>query len=377
MDQIATHDSPRSMALSGKRTRPVLLVGLSLFLLPIGGGTAAQERGTGSELERYLVTLGLTASDLRAAAQGDAAVRLLPTQEGRDVAVAGVIGVRALRAVAVTRAMGDPALIAVGASRLGVFNDPPSLADVHDVAFDRSDYRDLRGCRPTDCDFKMSAGAMSAFARAVDWSSPNAKAQADDGLRTGLLRLVADYRRHGNVAMPLYADGGSEVRAGDAFAALVAQAREMVAFAPDVLRYLTTYPAAPPIGARGFVYWSENRVGRMRATLTVNHVVTYVPPSGTAFLAKKMIYANHYLEGGLDLPAIVDAGTSAGTAVGASAGTPNVYLFAVRRFRFDYLPVGLFNVRGRVRNQLVDRTRADLVRTRMAIEQPAASSSGR
>ena len=41
-----------------------------------------------------------------------------------------------------------------------------------------------------------------------------------------------------------------------------------------------------------------------------------------------------------------------------------------------YLPGGLFNVRGRVRSQLVDRTRADLARTRAAIEQPVASSGG-
>jgi len=341
-----------------------VLVGLTLLFLPIGRGPAAQDRRVSSDLERYVVMLGLNASDLRAAAQGDAAVKLLPTQDGRDVAVAGVIGVRGARAVAVARAMGDPALIAPGVSGFGVFGDPPTAGDVQGVAFDRSDYRDLRSCRPGDCDFKLSAGEMAAFTREVDWSSPNAKAQADERLRTGLIRLVADYRRGGNAALPIYDDGGSEVRAGDAFAAVVAQARELAAFAPDVLRYLTAYPAAQPNGARSFVYWSENRVGRMRPTLTVNQVVTYVPPTGTAFLAKKQIYANHYLEGGLDLLAIVDA------PVGSTAGTPNEYLIVVRRFRFDYLPVGFFNVRGRVRSQLIDRTRADLMRTRMAIERP-------
>jgi len=316
--------------------------------------------------------LGFSASHLRAAARGDAAAKLLPTLEGRDVAVAGIVGIRAPRTIAVARAIDDPGLIAAGASQFGVFGNPPSLGDVRDVAFDRAEYRDLRDCRPRDCDVKLSAGEMAAFARDVDWLSPNAKAQADERLRTGLVGLVADYRRRGNAALPIYADGGGEVRGGDAFAALVAQARELAAFAPDVLRYLTTYPAAPPAGARSFVYWSENRIGRMRPTLTVNHVVTYVQPSGTALLAKKTIYANHYLEGGLDLLAIVDAGLPAG----GTGRTPNAYLIVVRRFRFDYLPGGLFNVRGRVRSQLVDRTRADLARTRAAIEQPVASSGG-
>jgi hypothetical protein len=357
------------MASSGKPTRLLLVVALSFLLLPTGGGAEAQGRLVGSELERYLLTLGFGASHLRAAARGDAAVKLLTTQDNRDVAVAGVIGVRAPRAVAVARVLDGPAFIAAGASRFGVFGDPPAAGDVRGVAFERSEYRDLRSCRPGDCDFKLSAGEMAAFARDVDWSASNAKAQADERLRAGLVRLVADYRRRGNAAMPTYNDGG-EVRASDAFNALVAQSRELAAFAPDVLRYLTTYPAAQPSDTRSFMYWSENRIGRMRSTLTVDHVVTYVPPAGTAFLAKKQIYASHYFEGGLELLALVEASAPVGVSAPAA-----MYLIVVRRFRFDYLPVGLLNVRGRVRSRLLDATRADLLRTRAATENPSHPSS--
>jgi hypothetical protein len=357
------------MTLSGKRTR-LLLLGLSLLLLP-GGGAAAQA-GVSLQLERYLATLGFSASDLRAAAQGNATARLIPTQEGRDVAVVGVVGVRAPRAVAVARAIDDPGFLSAGTSQFGVFGDPPTVSDVRIVGFDRSDYRDLRGCHQGDCAFKLSAAEMAAFARDIDWSSPNAKAQADDRLRTGLVRLVADYRGGGDAAMPTYNDGDNEVHAGEAFTAIASQARELGAFAPDVLRYLTTYPAGQPTGARNFVYWSESRIGRLRPTLTVNQVVTVAPPSGTAILAKKQLYANHYLEGALEMLAIVDVGTPAG----GSAQAPNVYVIVVRRFRFDNLPVGLFNIRGRVRSQLIDRTRTDLTRTRATIEKPAASSGG-
>ena len=288
------------MASSRIRPRLLLAVALPLLLLPNGSGGEAQGRRADSEVEAYLLTLGLGASQLRAAERGEAAVKLLKTQDGRDVAVAGVIGVRALRAVAVARVLDDPAFIAAGASRFGAFEDPPGVGDVRGVVFDRSEYRELRGCRPGDCKFKMSAGEMAAFARGVDWSAPNAKAQADEHLRTEIVRLVADYRRRGNAAMPTYNNGGGEVRASDAFSALVAQSGEMAAFAPDVVGYLTTYPVAQPIGARNLVYWSESRIGRMRPTLTVNHVVTYAPATGTAFLAKKQIYANHYFEGGME-----------------------------------------------------------------------------
>jgi len=100
--------------------------------------------------------------------------------------------------------------------------------------------------------------------------------------------------------------------------------------------------------------------------------VAVVPASGTAVLAKKQLYANHYLEGALDMLAIVDVGTSAG----GSARAPHVYVILMRRFRFDNLPVGFFNVRGRVRSQLIDRTRTDLTRTRTAIDKPVSPSGG-
>jgi hypothetical protein len=92
-------------------------------------------------------------------------------------------------------------------------------------------------------------------------------------------------------------------------------------------------------------------------------VYTPARPSGVAFVARKQIYANHYFEGAFELLAIVDAGVV--------AGEPTTYLLTVRRFRFDYLPGGLFNIRGRVRRQFVEETRADLERERASL-QPAA-----
>jgi len=44
-------------------------------------------------------------------------------------------------------------------------------------------------------------------------------------------------------------------------------------------------------------------------------------------------------------------------------------VLTVRRFRFDNLPGGLLNIRGRVRKQLVDATRADLERQRSSMQQ--------
>jgi len=311
--------------------------------------------------QQYLQSLGVGSSLLRAADGGQVVVRLIKTDDPRDVAVLGVMTVRATRETVVARALELEGIGAGQTGRVGVFGQPPATADVAAVEFDRSEYKGLRSCHPGDCKFKLSAPAMQSFIAGVDWSSPNAKAQADQRLRGDLVRLVADYERRGSAAMPTY-DDGPGVRSADAFVALLAQhAPTLTAYAPELHQYLATYPAVRPAGAHDFVYWWEKRVPHMRPTLMVDHVVVYAPPDEPAFIVRKQIYASHYTEGGLELLAVLDGDPS--------AAAPIASLITVRRFRFDNLPVGLFNIRGRVRNRLAEATRDDLTRERAAIEQ--------
>jgi hypothetical protein len=342
----------------------VLAVLLPLF--PVIGQTPP--RSLPGTPERYLRTLGLDDAPLRAADGGQVVVRLLKTEDNRDVAVFGLIAVRAPRDSVVARALDRKGMVAAQASRAGVFGQPPSAADVAAVAFDHSEYKGLRNCHPADCDFKLSAPQMTSFNTGVDWSSPNAKADADERLRTDLLRLVTDYESRGNAAMPTY-DDGPGVRSADAFAAVLAQSAPILTeYAPELERYLSTYPSGRPAGAHDFVYWWEKRLPRMRPTLVVDHVVIHAPPNEIAFIARKQIYASHYTEAGLELLAVIEGD--------ASAPEPTTYLVTVRRFRFDYLPGGILNVRGRVRSHLLEATRDDLARERAAIEGPRASSGG-
>jgi hypothetical protein len=339
-----------------------LMAGALVFaVLSAKASSQAQPQRPAATAERYLRSLGLGASQLRAADGGQVVVRLMKTDDPRDVAVVAIISVRASRDAVVARALDTSGVVAGQATRAGVFGNPPAAADVAAVELDRSDYKGLRSCRPGGCAFKLSTSAMQSFIADVDWSSPNAKTQVDQRLRGDLLRLVADYQRRGNAAMPTY-DDGPGVRSADAFTAVLAQAAPMLtAYAPELHRYLTTYPAGRPPGTHDFVYWWEKRVPRMRPTLLVDHVVVYAPPNAPAFIARKQVYANHYTEGGLELLAVLDGDPS--------APVPTTRLIAVRRFRFDYLPVGLFNVRGRVRSRVVEATRDDLMRERTAIER--------
>jgi hypothetical protein len=65
--------------------------------------------------------------------------------------------------------------------------------------------------------------------------------------------------------------------------------------------------------------------------------------------AAKQIYANHYFEAAVDLTAVVDR-------------NPGAYLVVLRRYRFDNLPGGILNIRGRAINALRDQLTLDLRR---------------
>jgi hypothetical protein len=157
--------------------------------------------------------------------------------------------------------------------------------------------------------------------------------------------------------MLTYDDNGG-VRASDAYSALLAQSSELYDYAPPLQQYLTSYPTNRPPGTREILYWSNGHPPHLRPTLTLEHVVVYPSSSGTTLIARKQVYASHYFDGAFELLAVASAGSEATAAP--------IYLITVRRVRFDNLPGGVMNVRGRVRDGLVDETRSSLQRDRSA-----------
>ena len=322
----------------------------------------ASAQSASPTLDQYLDRIGVDSKERATAARGEVIAKLLPTTSNRDITVFGMIGVNVRGDTAVAHALDVERFLAAHSGVLHRFGVPPSAGDVREATFAESEYRELRKCRRDDCRFKLPAAAMQGFVDQIDWSSRDAKAQADARLRDGLLGLVTDYSARGSVAMLTY-DDVRGVRSGDVFTALLEQGADLYEYAPGLQRYLTDYPTALPDGARDFLYWSEDRIPRLRPTLTVNHVVVYEPPDRpgrVVFVARKQIYASHYFEGAFELLAIVNAGEQ--------TGAPGAFILSVRRFRFDNLPGGLFNIRGRVRKQMVDQTRADLERQRTSLE---------
>jgi hypothetical protein len=87
-------------------------------------------------------------------------------------------------------------------------------------------------------------------------------------------------------------------------------------------------------------------------------MVVYTPPElpNVTVVAAKQIYANHYFEAAVDLTCVADR-------------SPGIYLLVLRRYRFDNLPGGILNIRGRAINALRDQLAADLRRQQTPSEQ--------
>jgi len=78
-------------------------------------------------------------------------------------------------------------------------------------------------------------------------------------------------------------------------------------------------------------------------------------------IAAKQIYGDHYFEAAFELLVIVDRPVA--------SAPQGIYLVFVRRFRFDDLPSGLFNIRGKVIGKLRDNMWADLEREKATSER--------
>ena len=310
--------------------------------------------------------VGLDAGQMSDVEQGKAVVKVMDTQNPRDVAIFGIITVNAPRESYVRQlADFERSLRHPGRAGFGIFNVPATLADVQAVNLERQDAEDLRKCRPGKCDFKLPATEMERIRERIDWSNGDQRAQVTTYARQRLLEYAADYRARGDAALVVYDDRGN-VRASDAFAELLKQSPYVYKYAPSLARYLSAYPRTKLDGVQDVLFWSETAAPRMRRTLTVSHLALYSPPElpGTTLVASKQIYADHYFEAAFDLTTMVDRQVP--------TGGQGMYLLVLRRFRFDNLPSGgLLNIRGRVIGSLEDQMVADLAREKATAEGTA------
>ncbi len=301
--------------------------------------------------------IGFEAAQLATVERGEPVVKVLEARDRRDVALFGIITVPVSRDQWVSNARTVPAALRTpNRTQLGVFSTPAAEADVAAVAINSRDVAEMKDCKPGDCVVKLPASDMRRIHDQTNWSASPAELQAqlNTYARRRLIEYVNDYRARGDSAMAIYDDRGNvNVHASEAFAAQLAESHYVYQTVPSLQQYLMNYPRSPlPAGAAEVVFWSEDVMPRLRPILSVTHQVVYTPPElpGMTLVAAKQIYADHYFEAAVDLTAAVERAPT------------SMYLVVLRRYRFDNLPGGILNIRGRAINALRDQLTADLKR---------------
>ncbi len=346
-----------------RRLGPVVLGFAVTAVTGVAGVAGAQQAAQPAQLTHFLrETIRLDAAQMTAVERGTPVVRVLDTENKRDVAVFGIVSTAAPRA-AVVRYLQDfrVSLATPSRVRFGIISDPAVAADVRALVIDKDDASDARKCRPGDCTFKLPATEMRKIQQEVNWNARDIQAELSAYARRRLVTYVTDYRARGDSALVAYDDRGG-VKASDAFAELLADAPYVYQYAPALATYLREYPRSKLEGASDVIYWSEDAAPHLRRTLNVNHLVVYTPPGlpDMTIVASKQIYAKHYFEAAFDLMSVIDK----------TGPSPGSYLVVVRRYRFDNLPSGgLMNIRGRVLNSLRDRMTDDLNREKARVER--------
>jgi len=310
-----------------------------------------------AQLTQFLQqSIGFDAEQLGAVERGEAVVKVIEARDRRDVVVFGIITSPVSREQYV-RALRDfsTSLHTPNRTQLGIFSDPATETDVAAVTINPRDVAEMKNCKPGDCVVKLPATDMRRIHDETNWSAPAAEVQGQLSAyaRRRLVEYVTDYRRRGDSAMAIYDDRGNlDVHSSEAFRAQLAESPYVFQTVPSLQTYLANYPRGTlPAGAAEIVFWSEDVMPRLRPILSVTHLVVYTPPElpGMTLAVSKQIYANHYFEAAVDLTAVVDR-------------NPGVYLVVLRRYRFDNLPGGILNIRGRAIGALRDQLAADLRR---------------
>src|SRR5215213_7610071 len=139
-------------------------------------------------------------------------VRLVPVSDKREVAVSGLVNIRAsaedfvrVYREGMTR-KNNAAILEIGS-----FANEPALTDLQNLTIDVQDIEDLKGCIAGECQVKLSAAMIERFRREIDWQAPDYQLKATNLLKQLLLEYVRDYRRRGDAALIEYNDKRDEI----------------------------------------------------------------------------------------------------------------------------------------------------------------------
>jgi hypothetical protein len=274
---------------------------------------AEEPQGRGGVTNRLIVAvacfplaLSFSAGDFGRLNAGEAVVQILPST-GPNVAIraAARANVGGDRLVAWTRHV-ERLQTGPYQSSAGRFSDRPRIEDLDQLFLDHEDLMDLRRCRPAHCGLKLEDHEIERLRQAIAGGGSRWKAAAEHTFRQIVLARTERYLAEGHAGTS-YHDEKTRVLLDQEFAALASQfALEQPRFG-SITDYLAKYPAGQEAAdVESFLYWSKDSLGA-RPIVSVTHVAMIEsrnPAVPEAIVARKQVYASHYINASLSMTAI-------------------------------------------------------------------------
>ncbi|HEY0730694.1 MAG TPA: hypothetical protein VGD38_21590 [Pyrinomonadaceae bacterium] len=326
------------------------------YALICAAATSAVAQTSLAELHKLLQEkAAFEETDFAALQRGETVVRPAPTQDKGEVAVSGLVTLRAsadefLRSYreSLTRKSNGAVM------EVGTFGAVPAPADLESLTLEADDIEDLKACVVGACEIKLSAAMIQRFGREVNWQATDYAHQATQLFKTMLLEYVKDYRSRGDAALIEYHDKQHEIRLANEHQALTRAS----GYLSDVFGKSAASEMQP---LEELLVWSKIKFG-LKPVIAINHVTIYKRDRelGPQILAvSKQIYANHYFNSSLGLTGFV---TVAG---------PTSYLVYENRSRADGLegPFGKLK-RGIVQKKALEGLKGILEHSKLTMEAP-------
>ena len=330
------------------------------FLICLSGHNVSAQ-SSAREFQKLLTEKGaFEATDFAALQRQETVVKLGPISDKREVAVIGVVNIRAgaeefLRSYREGMTRRNNAAIL----EIGSFAKDPALSDLQNLTVEAKDIEDLKECVVGDCQIKLSAPMIERFRNEINWQTSDYSTQATNLYKQILLEYVRDYRTRGEQALIAYNDKRNQI-------ALAAEQSTLDNASSYINNVLAEQQSEFSL-IEDAIVWSKIKFG-LKPVIAVNHVKIYrhereVGPQ--VIVASRQIYANHYFNASLALTAFV-------TVPGEAQSS---YLVYENRSRADGLEGPFSKIkRSVVEKKALEGLKAILEHSKTSLDGPLASA---
>ncbi len=349
------------------------LIHAAVFLILILPAAAPCFSQNNPKLQTYFKDyIGLSDDQIAAIRGGQAVAKTLHSRTADEIFVFGAVYINAAPEDYLKFSRDFDHLRSLpGYLAIGEFSTPPQLSDLKDFTFDKEEIKELKNCKPSDCEIQMPASSIEEVHRTVDFSAPDVEAQLDQLLKNTLLERITAYQHEGNHALGVYNDKRNPTQVAEQFKYMLSYSKALPRYLPDFYNYLLSYPNGKPADVKDSFYWDKVKFG-LKPTLRVVQVVIAHGKSGDEpdyTIAEKQLYSSHYFQTALDLTfCIVDLPDPKQTSDPKPAGSSKQNGFYLIK-AMGSEQAGLTGFKGSiVRKVAVDRSASSLQKSMMAIK---------